>query len=348
MQRQNEQSLRRSAARRRLVVVVVVQFMLLSACSKPETASSPPEAEPAVTVAGHAPTAEARGGAAEEKTKEAQAIERTKNGAETARAARSPASTDIYAESRYEVYSEKETAAMPTRPKPAPAAPPTAANGGREKSEKAAAQTGGFPWPPPQPSSERVLPVSLLVAALRIANASELAASGKTLRDLNGVLTDALDRVGYTDRSYFTVPDGYALVTRIESIEPDGTPKAGAERWNLTSPGIASFSLSDYLKALFSAKPGLYRVIVFVITSRPFRATGKPPTAGETEDWLSRGYNVLPPDVGVLRYTDEVACTALIYEFEKAPAGTAQIRRPGQVTAQQHLERSHLLSALGG
>ncbi|MGP1677544.1 MAG: hypothetical protein ACTS6J_10355 [Burkholderiales bacterium] len=339
MQRQNEGLLRRFVALRHLFVVAALLLTLLPACSKMETVSSPPGAEPAMTVIGHAPPAKARAdGVAEEKANKEEAIKPASGGAGTAAQEGSPASTGSPDAVGYEVDSEKKSKAMPPRPKPVPASPPVAAkNGGSSKAKKAAAPARGFPWPPPQPSSLRVLQTSLLAAA-----------SGKTLGDLDRVLTDALDQIGYTDRSYFTIPGGYVLVTRLEGIEPDGTPKAGEERWSSGPPAADSFTLSNYFAALFSAKPGLYRVIVFAITPQPFQATGKPPTAAQTQDWLSRGYNVLPPQVATLRYTDEVACTALIYEFEKAPAGTAQIKQPGRIPAQQHLERNRLVSVLGG
>lgn len=385
MNLQFDRSPRRYADKWHFALPVALLVMLVTACSRMESEPVPKSSEPTVTVVGQKGPAEDVGskGAASptEPGKVGVSADDTlikRTDAEPAKAdraaadklaaiepaagaaggaGRTPASTDDRAGRGGSGYAKK-TEPPPPRPPPPPvkAKPePTKLSDSKKgekvakgKSEKTAAQPDGFPWPPPQPSGLQVLSTSLLATALKVADASKLAASGKTLRDLNRALTDALDQVDYTDRSYFTVPGGYALVTRLESIEPDGTPKAGSERWALESPGAASFSLSDYLARLFSAKPGLYRVIVFVITQQPFKATGKPPTAEEAKIWLSSGYNVLPPQVAGLPYTDEVACTALIYEFEKAPAGNAQIKRPGRIPAQQHLQRNRFISALGG
>jgi hypothetical protein len=72
-----------------------------------------------------------------------------------------------------------------------------------------------FPWPPPAPSTQTVLPNSLFQA------------SGKPTPSLSSVgaqLVGALEQARYFEYSYYRVPNGFALVARLERIGPDGTP----------------------------------------------------------------------------------------------------------------------------
>ena len=61
------------------------------------------------------------------------------------------------------------------------------------------------------------------------------------------------------------------MASRIEQITPDGAP--AADRWSLEVAPIGEHTLQGYFKALFYARPGRYRVIVFVVTNHPFSQT---------------------------------------------------------------------------
>ena len=78
---------------------------------------------------------------------------------------------------------------------------------------------------------------------------------GATLGEVARHLEGALSGVGYGERSYYTVPGGFALATRLEQITPDGTPKPDPQRWSTALPEQPVFSLGDYLRALFAALP---------------------------------------------------------------------------------------------
>lgn len=240
-------------------------------------------------------------------------------------------------------------AAADEAPRTAEASPPTAAQPPRD-----GAAVPDFPWPPPQASGQQLIPnarIALAIAQLPIrhtptAGVSPSAGVWATLADADAVLTNALDQAGYTDRSYYRVPGGYALATRLEHIQDDGRPLDASRRWDINPERSSGFSLTDYLRALFATDPGLYRVIVFVLRDGEVVPQGARPTADTAEAWVLNGGSALPAEVGSQPFDTRITCTALIYEFEKPPAGEATLHRPGHITARQHLESSRLWAAL--
>jgi hypothetical protein len=162
------------------------------------------------------------------------------------------------------------------------------------------------------------------------------------------VLTAALAQNGYAEKSYFGVPGGFALATQLERIQASGVSMSVPARWAVAATGLGTrFSLGDYLRALFTADPGYYRVIVFVVTPVPFAQSEKTVTAGEAEQWLRSGLNMLPQSIAQQPYASGVATTALIYEFERT-ASDSNVLLPSPVAAQGHLVQSGLWKALGG
>jgi len=195
-----------------------------------------------------------------------------------------------------------------------------------------------FPWPPPRASAMALVPRSFLTAP-----------SGPPglLADVSARVLSALDQCGYSEHSFYAVPDGFALVTQLEQINRDGTPKQAPARWAADVPPLRSFSLSDYLKALFTANPGHYRILVFVVTSHPFSQAEASVGREEAERWLASGLNQLPDAIGKLPFSEAVACTALVYEFEQPEAGKEPvILIPSDLTGTDHLAKSRLWDAL--
>jgi hypothetical protein len=66
-----------------------------------------------------------------------------------------------------------------------------------------------FPWPPPKPSAGAHISFNKL---------NKFATFG----DINKIISSALDSGEYDERSYFNVPNGFAIVTRLEQIDPYG------------------------------------------------------------------------------------------------------------------------------
>jgi hypothetical protein len=195
-------------------------------------------------------------------------------------------------------------------------------------------QIPNFPWPPPKASATEVIPSEFF----RKPSGEEI-----YLRDIERIIHGALESCGYYEKKYYAVPDGFAMVTRMEQINPDGTSKEPPDRWMPeVQPLRLKFSLKEYITRLFTANKGYYRVIVFIVTKHPFSQANVTITRGEAMLWLSTGLNVLPDAIGQLAYTEQYNCTALIYEFEKIPDKEAEIKFAGSLTGRVHLEKSNI------
>ena len=171
------------------------------------------------------------------------------------------------------------------------------------------APIAAFPWPPPQASS-RVLLASW--------------PRGPQMRDFGDIdarLTAALQPKGYVERSYYSVPGGFALVTRLEQIYSDGRSMPPPARFSAQLLPPSRFS--DYIRALFSADPGYYRVIVFVATDLPFSEGAQGASQGQADAWIRDGVDMLPATIASRPLTDRVRCAALIYQFRQSNATAA-------------------------
>jgi uncharacterized caspase-like protein len=190
-----------------------------------------------------------------------------------------------------------------------------------------------FPWPPPAPSASYVLPKNLLERY-------------HTLQEATDAIISALEATGYVERSFYrTEPGGVALVTRLERIESDGSP-AHPERWASVAGNYASSAdLMNFLKGLFFAKTGYYRLIVFIIQDTPFVASAKTMAEPEARALIRQGANVLPADTGARAFAGN-HCTALIYEFS-SDGKTVDLLAESPLTGKQHLDKAGLLSMLG-
>ena len=194
-----------------------------------------------------------------------------------------------------------------------------------------------FPWPPPAASASMKIPNSVLTVAGRV----------NTLSDVSTHLEAAMQKAGYSEMSYFSVPGGYALASRIEQINNDGSPKDFSERWVLKIKPSKIFSLSDYIHALFSAQKGHFRVIVFIVSNKAFVQSKDTVTDKQAMAWVRSGSSAIPHVLGEIPYTDKYRCTALIYEFEKATdASEATLMEPSNINGQQHIIKSKIWEAL--
>ena len=194
-----------------------------------------------------------------------------------------------------------------------------------------------FPWPPPAPSAQTVLPDSVFRAGGR---------PTPSLASVGATLVGALERARYSEYSYYRAPNGFALVARLERIDADGTPMPEAFRFLLPS-SPEPFSVAAYIKRLFFAPTGLYRQIVFTVTDQPFSATGTPLNAAAAARLLSQGVNTLPREFDTQPFTDGHRVTALIYEFRKGTGqGDVSTLTPSRLGARAHLDKSGIYPAL--
>jgi hypothetical protein len=162
-----------------------------------------------------------------------------------------------------------------------------------------------------------------------------------------------LEASGYIEKSYFFVPGGFALVTRLEQFNPDGTCKEHPPRWEVTPTKSGGFVVTKYITDLFKAKPGKYRVIVFVVTDQSFAQENRRVTSAEAREWLRDGANRLSLEIAIQPFSAEHACTALVYEFTRDENGPAAMllsasSTPPGLPARIHLEKAKLWEKLTG
>lgn len=192
-----------------------------------------------------------------------------------------------------------------------------------------------FPWPPPKPTSRAALPRNLL------------ARDPATLGDVARHLQSSLASVGYGEWSYYSAPGGFALATRLEQISADGKPRPDPQRWSTALPTQPVFTLGDYLRALFTAPQGDYRVIVFVVTDQAFAASHNEASEAQAEDWLEGGIDRLPPALAARPFSADSVGSALVYQFRKVGHADAPIANPdGAPSASIQLDISGITAAL--
>lgn len=142
-------------------------------------------------------------------------------------------------------------------------------------------------------------------------------AEDKTLGKVNEHLKLALDRRGYAQQTYFSVANGFAIVTAMEQYNAaDATIRNDRTRW-LAHPARDNFSgIMDYFKSVLMPNRGYFRLFVFVVTDNPFTANPQRITKDEAAAWLSQGANSLPDRLAKLPYTEGHRVSVLVYEFE--------------------------------
>jgi hypothetical protein len=195
-----------------------------------------------------------------------------------------------------------------------------------------------FPWPPPKASAYSVLPDELF---------RQIPDSPLQMRTVDKRIRNALDANGYSERSYYAVQGGFAMVTRLEQFGDDAKSISPPDRWATEIAPLREFSIKAYIEALFTAKPGRYRIIVFIVTPVPFSQKATRVGREEAIGWLNAGLNRLPDSIAEQPYPADAVCTAMIYEFYQPARGNkAEIVIPGRYSAVEHMERSKLLASL--
>jgi hypothetical protein len=213
----------------------------------------------------------------------------------------------------------------------------------RGRQAVAATSTPSLPvfWPPPDASTHQKIPRELLVPNKTQAN---------TWASVAARVEKALAVNGYSSPGYYSVPEGFALISQLERIKQDATPAPPDVRWKIkVDPvSIQQFNLDAYLKALLGADAGLFRVIAFVFTPVPIVTEGKT-DIDEAKLWVGKGGSKLPQVLSKQIYGEDMEATALIYEFEGPSRGKpARLNKPSEHNGQQHLKASKILQALEG
>lgn len=194
-----------------------------------------------------------------------------------------------------------------------------------------------FPWPPPSCKAQFGLPETSFTGF-------------NTLGDVERKIRMALDANGYAQRSYFSVPNGFALVTQLEQYNgEDGSLRNDRTRW-LDYPKKDNFGgVMDYLKTIVMPQKGYFRLFVFVATNQAFGGGAQRVSKDEATAWLNLGFNKLPRSIAAAPFSDGYDVTALVYEFVVPESN----RKPEQkcpsplFDAKTHLTKSGLAGWLG-
>ncbi len=192
--------------------------------------------------------------------------------------------------------------------------------------------TPAFPWPPPMASASMKVKLTQLGVRTPV----------RTLGNISSILEDKLDKSQYVEKSYFSVPGGFALATRMERINKDGSFRQPG-RWDLNNTKMQSFSLSEYVERLFTAPKGYFRVVVFIVTDRSFAQTNKAASRDEALEWMRSGNDKLDPVNARLPFTSNHQVTALIYEFIKTDKDNPRLSAPSDLTGMDHLKKAKLI-----
>ena len=197
----------------------------------------------------------------------------------------------------------------------------------------------GFPWPIPKYSAH---------ADIDLVKLPKQNHPLDTLGDVSKVFQDAFNQAGYAESSYYSVPGGFAIVSRLEAILEDGSPAQA--RWPSGYTLSPSWSLVDLIRYLFTAKVGYYRIIVFVITSRPIRTEiDHGPDPSDLAKKVFGGADRLPTSVNGTKLTKEYHCRAFIYEFKLTESNSQpDLISPSPQDGKTHLLKSQLWTYLGG
>ena len=194
-----------------------------------------------------------------------------------------------------------------------------------------------FPWPPPKSSASVKIPRSIFIKP----------GQSITLSQLSQEFEMAMNKAGYSSLSYFYVPCGFAIVSQLEQINPDGSPKKETERWSAQYQKAEVFDLSSYISALFTSKPGHFRVIAFIFSTQPFTQTAKEMSKDTAAILIHRGATGLSPKIEDFPVPESFNCNALIYEFEqKSMNSLAVFKDPSSVNGKNHLVKSKIWGEL--
>jgi hypothetical protein len=170
-----------------------------------------------------------------------------------------------------------------------------------------------------------------------------LFAGDRTLAQVAGRLVSALERAGNAEFSFYSAPGGFALVARLERIRSDA--RSFMVHRFVAMPSGQHDPL-EFFEALFFARPGDYRQIVFIVTDRDYGYSAWRLTPEEAASILSGGASALTQDYETLPFGPRHRVSALIYEFRKHRDGDSVVLLPGAHPASRHLRRSGLLNEL--
>jgi hypothetical protein len=169
---------------------------------------------------------------------------------------------------------------------------------------------------------------------------------GISLDELAEHIGNVMASVGCEEQSFYSLDAvdnrGCAIATHIEQIKSDGRPVT-KQRWSFQLPSYESFFIKTFLAALFTAKPGYYRLIALVVSEKQLVEKASPPSASQAEV-LIHGPKSPPSDLWTIPLTSAYRCIAYIYEFVRPTRSHEPVfmKESPDVTARMHLASTGL------
>lgn len=197
-----------------------------------------------------------------------------------------------------------------------------------------------FKLPVPRPSAMTVLP------------RSDYVRQNDTLGTLADRLGTVLDAAGYSERSYFSVPHGFAIATQMERVDDLGRPFSGEARWEIGPKGLITLSqgitFTALRQALLRSDPGHYRLMVLMVTDKPVISAKTRMSSDEARDKIIEGAASLTADFDHAPVDQAYRINVLFYEFKRESVGApAQFSSPSSVPAALQLSRSGIKPIAG-
>ncbi|GAA4021835.1 hypothetical protein GCM10022409_01940 [Hymenobacter glaciei] len=189
-----------------------------------------------------------------------------------------------------------------------------------------------LPWPMPPPTSVFPFPASYLAGL-------------KTFRDVDDKLSSALTNAGYDTPKHYSIPDGFAVITRLEQTTADARPLPQAQRW--LSNAVGGEQLMGLLRDLVITRKGYFRVMIFVVTPRNVTFSQKPLAQDRATTWYHQGPLFLDAAVGSQLCPPNCRVTALIYEFMKEDSLRALPTASCPITGCNHMVLARILPSSG-
>ncbi|MGA2384565.1 MAG: carboxypeptidase-like regulatory domain-containing protein [Gemmatimonadales bacterium] len=191
-----------------------------------------------------------------------------------------------------------------------------------------------FPWPPPQATARVVIPRGLVTRPVR----SGAPSAPDTLGYVADSIESALRRADIEWAVYAVGDSGFAYVTRAERIRATGEPFPPPDRFPddiATATGTHGFLA--LIISRFRARPGFFRIIAVVVTSRPVLSSGRPLLLDAATQLIHGGMATVPAALR-RRAVRDLETVALVYEFERpSAADSVALRASPLVSARQHL-----------
>jgi len=133
----------------------------------------------------------------------------------------------------------------------------------------------------------------------------------------------------------------------MERMYSDGRLMEVPARWDLKGGEVRKPGILSWVKALFKADSGHYRVIIFVVSSNQVIPTTRKPVEKEMLDLLTTGLSRLPDELVPRDFGPSHGCEVLIYEFEKDQGRDAELVK-SPIPAMTHLERNGIARKIRG